>query len=150
MARPQLNFGFATLPRSSAHKPSVRPAGIPRQSKKDTSCGNRSSASCNIDPEPAVLAASGTTPAGKRIHINTAKAKPQTNPAPGLVARFAKSKANTAPNKRPQKTDCARGTDNSEPCSAPPTAPTNNPSRISVARGENALITDSMRTIPAF
>src|SRR5215831_6313531 len=150
MARPQLNFGFATLPRSSAHKPSAKPAGIPRQSKKETSCGNRSRVSCNIDPEAAAPAISGTMPTGNTIHISTAKAKPHINPAPGLVARFAKSKANTAPNKSPHKIDCASMADNTIPCSAPPTAPMHNPSRISVMRGDNAFIYDSRRTASAF
>jgi hypothetical protein len=106
--------------------------------------------SCNIDPEAAAPVTSGTMPTGNTIHISTAKAKPHINPAPGLVARFAKSRANAAPNNSPHKTDCASGADNSIPCSAPPTAPMHKPSRISVTCGDNAFMCASRRTLSAF
>src|SRR5262249_34265258 len=132
---------------NSPQKPSASPTGAPKQSRNATSSGNRWRASASIECEPR--ASKGRTPAGKTIHNSTAKAKPQINPAPVLVARFAKSKPKAAPNKSPHSDDCASERPRIIPCSAPPDAPTDNPRRTSFVCTDNPLAFDSSCTIIA-
>src|SRR5215469_3023638 len=147
MARLQLNLAAADVEWSSPHEPNASPTGIPRQSSNATSSGNRSRASKSIECEPTAIR--GTMPAGNTIHSSTANAKPQINPAPGLVARFAKSKPKTVPKRTPQRIDCETDRVRMIPCSRPPNAPMNRQSRTRLACADKPLTLDSSGIIIA-
>src|SRR5271155_4623162 len=91
----------------------------------------------------------GRMPAGIIIHRRNADPKPQINPAPGVVARWAKNRAKARPKRPPSNTPCASGVVSSALRRAPPIAPRPSPSRSSIqtepaTRGPAcALIEDS-------
>src|SRR5262249_42999511 len=140
MARLQLKVASTFSVCTSDQRPTPRPVGAPRQISNATSCGNCSRASVSIDREAVMPVSKGTKPEGNTIHMRTAKAKPQINPAPALVARFEKNKPNTAPKRMPLKSEYESESANNQLCSAPPDAPVRSPIRTAVARGDAALM----------
>ena len=132
MARPRRNCGCPALERSPLRTPSARPTGIPRQSRYATSSGNCARASLNIPIERLDPASIGRIPAGIITHRSNANPRPQINPAPGLVARWAKNRPKASPKRPPSNTPCASGVVSSALLTAPPVAPRPNPSRSSI------------------
>src|ERR1700678_847894 len=96
--------------------------------------------------EPAKM---GRIPAGIITQTSKAAPKPQNNPAPGLVQRWAKNRPKASPKRPPSNTPCASEVVRSALRRAPPTAPSPSPSRGSIQpdsampRTTSRLIEDS-------
>src|SRR5882724_11030731 len=88
----------------------------------------------------------GKIPAGTVTHRRNADPTLQINPAPGLVARWAKNRPKASPQKPPSKTPCASDVVNSALRKAPPIAPRPNPSRGSI-QVESPTLATSCRPI---
>src|SRR5260370_12412142 len=70
----------------------------------------------------------GRIPAATANQRRKAKPRPQTKPAPGVVARFANKRLKTTPKSAPSKIPFVSELSNSLLCSAPPSAPAKRPS----------------------
>src|SRR5258708_26842175 len=69
----------------------------------------------------------GRIPAETANQRRKAKPRPQTKPAPGVVARFANKRLQTSPKAAPSKMPFVSELSNSLLCSAPPSAPAKRP-----------------------
>src|SRR5260370_26080214 len=70
----------------------------------------------------------GRIPAATANKRRKAKPRPQTKPAPGVVARFANKRLKTSPKAAQSKIPFVSELSNSLLCSAPPSAPAKRPS----------------------
>src|SRR5215469_7004270 len=89
-------------------------------------------------PEPFNM---GRIPAGIVTHRRNADPTPQINPAPGVVARWAKNRPKASPKKLPSKRPCASDVVRSALRKAPPNAPNPNPSKGSIQTDSATLAT---------
>src|SRR5260370_8695919 len=77
----------------------------------------------------------GRIPAATANQRRKAKPRPQTKPAPGVVARSAKNRLKTSPKATPSKMPFVSELSNSLLCSAPPSAPAKRPTSAPTQTG---------------